>query len=354
MNISHDEQRWCAVVERDTQSDGNFVYAVRSTGIYCKPSCPSRKPNRKQVRFFNDADSAESAGYRACRRCQPRLQQSYTAAAEAIVQQTCTYINEHIEERLTLAQLGEEVHMSPYHLQRIFKHHTGITPRQYVEARRLEQFKTRLRAGETISAAVYDAGYGSTSRLYERVPTHLGMTPNSYRRGGQGMQITYTIVTSPLGQLLVAATHRGVCAVSLGDNDKELEAGLSKEYPAARIDKDGSQLQAWINTILNYLEGEQNWSQLSVPIDIQATAFQWRVWETLRTIPVGETRSYGEIASVLGDKKKARAVAQACASNPVALIIPCHRVVRGDGDTGGYRWGIERKRRLLTQEKTDS
>ncbi|GCE26387.1 bifunctional transcriptional activator/DNA repair enzyme protein Ada [Dictyobacter alpinus] len=354
MKILHDEQRWLAVVERDSNSDGDFVYAVHSTGIYCKPSCPSRKPNRKQVSFFNDAESAESEGYRACRRCQPQLQQSYNAAAEAIVQQVCTYINEHLEERLTLAQLGEEVHMSPYHLQRIFKHNTGITPRQYVDARRMEQFKARLREGEAITAAVYDAGYGSTSRLYERVPTHLGMTPNSYRQGGQDMQIAYTIVTSPLGQLLVAATSKGICAVSLGDNQEELEAGLQQEYAAAQIYQDGSQLQTWVNNILDYLEGERSWNQLNVPIDVQATAFQWRVWEMLRSIPVGETRSYGEIAQSLGDKKKARAVAQACANNPVALIIPCHRVVRGDGETGGYRWGIERKRRLLTQEKTDS
>ncbi|GCE18653.1 bifunctional DNA-binding transcriptional regulator/O6-methylguanine-DNA methyltransferase Ada [Dictyobacter kobayashii] len=354
MNTTYEEQRWLAVMERDNLSDGSFVYAVRSTGIYCKPSCPSRRPLRENVTFFSDAQEAEKEGYRPCRRCQPQLQTGASTINEEVIQHMCTYITEHLEERLTLAQLSEEVHLSPFYLQRLFKQATGITPRQYIEAQRLRQLKDRLREGENVTSALYDVGYGSSSRLYERVPTHMGMTPSTYRRGGKGMEIAYTIVDSPLGRLLVGATTKGVCAVSLGDNDQELQQALQKEYPAAEISLDNSQLEEWVNQILQFLQGEHSWSQLNLPLDIQATAFQWRVWDILRSIPQGETRSYGEVAQKLGDKKKARAVANACATNPVALIIPCHRVVKGDGDAGGYRWGIERKRRLLSQEKADS
>ncbi|GLV58037.1 bifunctional transcriptional activator/DNA repair enzyme protein Ada [Dictyobacter sp. S3.2.2.5] len=351
--IQKEEERWQAVIERDNHADGTFVYGVRSTGIYCKPSCSSRKPLRANVLFFSGTQAAEEAGYRPCLRCRPQGQAAQDTTNEEIIQRMCTYIEEHLEERLTLAQLSQQVHLSPFYLQRIFKQATGITPRQYVESLRLTQLKSRLRDGEEITSALYDVGYGSVSRLYERVPTHLGMTPNTYRRGGLGMQIAYTIVDSPLGRLLVGATEKGVCAVSLGDQDEELEHQLCKEYPAAEIQQDNSQLAGWVNELLQYLQGEHNWSQLNLPIDIQATAFQWRVWNVLRTIPQGETRSYAEVASSLGDKKKARAVANACATNPVALIIPCHRVVREDGAAGGYRWGIERKRRLLAQEKAE-
>ncbi|GAC1360639.1 MAG: bifunctional DNA-binding transcriptional regulator/O6-methylguanine-DNA methyltransferase Ada [Ktedonobacteraceae bacterium] len=346
----HDEQRWQAVLTRDVQADGAFVYAVRSTGIYCKPSCPSRKPGRAQVLFFAQPQTAEQAGYRACRRCQPRQEE----AGPTVVAQICTYIEQHLEETLTLAQLGEEIHMSPFHLQRTFKQAMGITPRQYIETCRLQQLKSRLRQGETVTSALYDAGYGSSSRLYEHAPAQLGMTPTAYRRGGKGMQIAYSIAESALGLLLVAATVQGVCAVYLGDQPTELENTLRQEYPAAAIERDNEgQFAAWVQQLLQYLDGQQDWERvrLNLPIDVQATAFQWRVWETLRSIPAGETRTYGEVAESLGDKNKARAVAQACASNPVALIVPCHRVVRGDGAEGGYRWGAGRKRRLLSQEK---
>ena len=353
----YDEQHWQAVLTRDMQADGTFVYAVRSTKIYCKPSCPSRKPKREQVLFFLQPQAAEQAGYRACRRCQP--QQSKNGAEPTVVEQICTYIEQHLDETLTLAQLGESIHMSPYHLQRIFKQAMGITPRQYRETRRLKQFKDRLREGEAVTSALYDVGYGSSSRLYERAPAHLGMTPTIYRRGGKGMQIAYTIVESTLGLLLVAATEKGVCAVYLGDQNEELESILRQEYPAAEIEKDSNgQLTEWLHQLLQYLDGQENqrdqvYRQLNLPIDVQATAFQWQVWEMLRNIPVGQTRTYAEIAGSIGDKNKARAVANACASNPVALIVPCHRVVRGDGQVGGYRWGAERKRRLLFQEKSE-
>ncbi|HTK10735.1 MAG TPA: bifunctional DNA-binding transcriptional regulator/O6-methylguanine-DNA methyltransferase Ada [Ktedonobacteraceae bacterium] len=339
---------WQAVMSRNSQADGTFVYAVRSTGIYCNPSCPSRRPKREHVLFFPLPADAEQAGFRACRRCQPQLTPPGEAQV-AMVQQVCSYIESHLEEPVTLATLGSLVNMSPFHLQRIFKQSMGISPHQYAEACRLKKLKTRLREGETVTSALIEAGYSSTSRLYERSQAHLGMTPNRYRSGGQNMLIRYTLVTSPLGRLLVAATEKGICFVSLGDSDELLEEALFQEYPAAEIVCDGQQLADWVTALLHHLEGEQ--PHLSLPLDVQATAFQWRVWRELQAIPYGETRSYGEIAQALGDKKKARAVAQACATNPVALAVPCHRVIRENGAPGGYRWGSERKERLLAQEQ---
>jgi len=261
-----------------------------------------------------------------------------------VVQRVCRCIETHLEEPLTLAALSAQVGVSPYHLQRTFKRIMGITPRQYAEACRLDQFKARVKGGESVTSAMYSAGYGSSSRLYERAPTQLGMTPATYRRGGQGMHINYTIIDCSLGRLLVAATERGVCAVSLGDSDAALEAALLNEYPAAEIHHDGAAFSEWISPLLSYLNGQQ--PHLNLPLDVQATAFQWRVWETLRAIPYGRTRSYGEIAQAIGNPKAVRAVARACATNPVAVVIPCHRVVREDGGLGGYRWGLERKKAL--------
>jgi AraC family transcriptional regulator, regulatory protein of adaptative response / methylated-DNA-[protein]-cysteine methyltransferase len=339
---------WQAVMSRNAEADGTFVYAVRSTGIYCNPSCPARRPKREHVLFFSLPAEAEQAGFRACRRCQPQLTSS-DALQVAMVQQVCSYIESHLEEPITLADLGSLVNMSPFHLQRIFKQSMSISPHQYAEACRLKKLKTRLREGETVTNALIEAGYSSTSRLYERSQAHLGMTPTRYRNGGQDMLIRYTIVPSPMGRLLVAATDKGICFVSLGDSDEQLEQALTQEYPAAETVCDGQQLSDWVTALLHHLEGEQ--PHLSLPLDVQATAFQWRVWRELQAIPYGETRSYGEIAQALGDKKKARAVARACATNPVAIAVPCHRVIRESGDLGGYRWGIERKERLLAQEQ---
>ncbi len=346
--MMNEERYWQAVLSRDHASDGTFVYAVRSTGVYCNPSCPSRRPQREQVVFFAQPAAAEQAGFRPCRRCHPD-EASILETQVELVRQVCCYIETHLEEPLTLAALSNHVHMSAYHLQRVFKRVMGITPRQYAEARRLEQFKTQLREGESVTGALYDAGYSSSSRLYERANAQLGMTPTIYRRGGKGMHITYTIVDCPLGRLLVAATEKGICAVSLGDSDAILEAALKEEYPAAEIRRDGDVLDRWINAILDYLRGKQ--PNLDLPLDVQATAFQWRIWQALQAIPYGSTRSYSEIARAVGEPKAARAVARACATNPAALVIPCHRVVREDGNIGGYRWGAERKRRLLAQEK---
>ena len=346
----HEENYWQAVLERDTTFDGTFVFAVRSTGIYCNPSCPSRRPRREQVVFFPQPAAAEQAGFRACRRCYPgevTLQESQIE----LVQHACRYIETHLEEPLTLAALGNQVHLSSYHLQRVFKRVMGITPRQYAEACRLGQFKTQLKDGEPVTRALYDVGYGSSSRLYERTHAQLGMTPGVYRRGGKGMCINYTIVNCPLGRLLVAATEKGICAVSLGDADTTLETALAGEYPAAEIHRDGNDLGHWVKAILDYLNGQQ--PDLNLPLDVQATAFQWRVWQELRAIPYGSTRSYTEVAQAVGNAKAARAVAQACATNPVALVIPCHRVVREDGNFGGYRWGMTRKQQLLAQERAE-
>ena len=343
-----EEQYWQAVLDKDATADGTFVYGVRSTGIYCNPSCPSRRPQRQHVVFFAQPEAAEQAGFRACRRCYPNTLSSQQAQVER-VQRVCRYIESHRHELLTLEVLGEQVAMSAFHLQRVFKRVMGITPRQYAEACRLGLFKEQLREGDGVTKALYEAGYNSSSRLYERTHTQLGMTPTLYRKGGKGMSITYTIVDCMLGRLLVAATDKGICAVSLGSSDEMLEAALAGEYPAAERRRDGSGLTQWVNALLAHLNGQQ--PHLQLPLDVQATAFQWRVWTELQNIPYGSTRSYSEIAGAVGNPNAARAVAQACASNPVAIVIPCHRVVRENGEPGGYRWGAERKERLLAQEQ---
>ena len=340
-----DETYWEAVMAKDSAADGTFVYAVRSTGIYCNPSCPSRRPKREHVVFFSHINMAEEAGFRPCRRCRPNEASSHTTS---LIQNVCRYIERHSDQTLTLAQLGKQVHLSPYHLQRLFKHVVGVTPHQYMLTQRIANLKEQMKEGEAVTQALYDVGYGSSSRLYEQASTHLGMTPTKYRNGGKGMNIRYTIVDCPLGRLLVAATKQGICAVELGDTDAMLEDALYKEYPAASVQHDSAILDQEVQLILRHLNGEQQ--HLDLPLDIQATAFQCRVWQELRTIPYGETRSYSEVAQSLGDANKARAVAQACAANPVALIVPCHRVVREDHSLSGYRWGSQRKRQLLTQE----
>ncbi len=347
-----EEQYWQAVVERDSSADGTFFVAVRSTGIYCKPSCPSKRPKRENVMFFTSPEAAEQAGFRACKRCHPREGVEADPQVE-LVQRACRYIEEHIEDSLGLAELSAHVNMSPYHLQRVFKRIMGITPRQYAEARRLDQLKEQLKEGESVTKALYEVGYSSSSRLYERTPVQLGMTPTTYRRGGPGMHINYSIVDSPLGRLLVAATEKGVCGVCIGEADTVLESALHLEYPRADIqhDAEGTGLHQWVEALVMHLNGQQ--PHLDLPVDVQATAFQWRVWQELRAIPYGDTRSYSQIAQAIGQPQARRAVARACATNPVAIVVPCHRVVREDGNMGGYRWGVERKKRLLEREAHD-
>lgn len=343
---------WDAVLSRDASRDGSFVFAVRSTGIYCRPSCPARRPRRENVRFFKLPEAAEHAGFRACRRCHPRRARAGDPQVE-LVRKVCHLIDEHEEQPVTLQTLSDETKVSPHHLQRTFKEVMGITPRQYADSRRLEQFKSNVKKGASVTDAMYDAGYGSSRGLYEKSAAKLGMTPATYGRGGKGMRIVYTIASSALGRLLVAATERGICSVALGNSDAELTAGLFGEYPNAAIDsKDTSispSLNLWLDQILESLKGHN--PKADLPLDIQATAFQWRVWEELRRIPFGTTRSYQEIAKAIGRPSAVRAVARACASNHAAIIIPCHRVIREDKSLGGYRWGLERKKKLLDREQ---
>src|SRR5205809_112447 len=339
---------WSAVLSRDASRDGSFVFAVRSTGIYCRPSCPARRPRREQVSFFQVPEAAEQAGFRACRRCHPRRAQGADPQFD-LVRRICHAIDEHDEEPLTLKTLSTETGVSSHHLQRTFKNVMGITPRQYVESRRLHQFKSRVKDGASVTEAMYDAGYGSSRGLYEKSSARLGMTPATYGRGGRGMRIIYTIAKCSLGRLLVAATERGVCSVALGDSDADLERSLLAEYPNASIDSRDTvispSLNLWLSKVLEHLNGKT--SRVDLPLDLQATAFQWRVWEELRAIPLGETRSYQDIAKAIGKPRAVRAVAGACAGNHVALVIPCHRVIRQDQSLGGYRWGLERKLQLL-------
>lgn len=346
---SDNDVLWQAVLSRDARFDGRVFFGVRSTGVYCRPSCPARRPRREQVVFFNIPEAAEKAGFRSCRRCRPRA--VATADPQAVmVQQVCRYIEDHIDAPPTLEALSALTGVSAYHLQRVFKRVAGITPRQYAEACRLSKFKSGVKKGESVAGAMYDAGYGSSSRLYERAPSQLGMTPANYRRGGKGTQISYTIVGCSLGRLLVASTEKGVCAVRLGDSDAALELDLLKEYPAADIRRNDKALSKWVEELLNHLEGAR--PHLDLALDVQATAFQWSVWEKLREIPYGSTRSYSDIAKAIGRPTATRAVARAIATNPLALVVPCHRVIREDRSLGGYRWGVKRKQALLDKERS--
>ena len=334
-----EERRWKAVAARDASFDGRFVFAVRSTKIYCRPSCPARRPRRDQVRYFETPQAAERAGFRACRRCQP---QEARSAELGIVELACQLMPRPI------AALAEELGLRPQRLSRMFRRQLGVTTQQYAAAQKLGSFKTEVRRGGEVTESLYEAGYGSSSRLYERAAEQLGMTPATYRRGGRGVRIGYSIAGCPLGRLLVAATQRGICAISLGESDAPLEAELRAEFPHAEIGRDEAGLGAWVGALVKHLEGAQ--PALDLPLDIRSTAFQRRVWEELRKIPYGGTRTYSQVAHAIGLPKSARAVGHACASNPVSLAIPCHRVVRGDGGLGGYRWGLERKRALLETE----
>jgi AraC family transcriptional regulator of adaptative response/methylated-DNA-[protein]-cysteine methyltransferase len=345
-----DGARWRALCARDRTWDGRFVFAVQTTGVYCRPSCPARRPLRKNVLFFTAPDAAERAGFRGCRRCRPRETGAADTRAD-MVAAACRLLAEDRDQPWRLDALAEAVGVSPRHLLRTFKDALGVTPRQYAEARRMAAFKGRLRGGDSVTGAMYDVGFGSSSRLYEDVQGRLGMTPATYRRGGRGMSIGYTVTASPLGRLLVAATERGVAAVSLGDSEPALEAGLRKEYPQAEIRRDDAGLQRWVSLVLDELAGAR--PRTDLPLDVQATAFQHRVWQELRAIPRGQTRSYAEVARRIGQPTAARAVARACASNRVALLVPCHRVVATGGGVGGYRWGAQRKRALLERERDE-
>lgn len=343
-----EEMRWRAVEGRDASFNGIIFYGVRSTGVYCKPSCPSRRPRREQVVYFDTLAEAESASFRACRRCHPRVAEARGAQVE-MVEKVCRLIEAATQGLPSLAELGAALGVSQYYLQRTFKKIVGVSPRQYGVAHRINQFKAGIKKGDAVIDAMYDAGYGSSSRLYEQSDAELGMTPASYSRGGAGTRIGYTVAACDLGRVMVAATERGLCAVRLGDSDEELEAMLSAEFPEAEIGKDEAALAGYVEIILRHLDGQQ--MALDLPLDVRATAFQRRVWEELRRIPYGSTRSYREVAEAIGQPSATRAVARACATNPVAIVTPCHRVVREDGSLSGYRWGVERKQKLLSEER---
>jgi AraC family transcriptional regulator of adaptative response/methylated-DNA-[protein]-cysteine methyltransferase len=351
VDVPSDASRWLAVSGRDRRADGSFVYAVSSTGVYCRPSCPSRRPRRDRVTFFETADTARAAGFRACKRCRPDEASAPVDGWIDKIRRACVYLA-NVEGHPSLATLARRLGGSPYHLQRNFKRLVGVTPREFADACRLRKVKRELREGRDVTNAMLGAGYGSSSRFYERAAPKLGMAPMVYKRGGAGLTIRFAIVDSPnasLGRLLVAATDRGVCSVAMAASDDDLVRLLAREYPAATIVADSGALVAWTRSVVAHLAGEQ--PRLELPLAVQATAFQWRVWQALAEIPYGETRTYGEVAAAIGRPGAARAVARACASNPVALAVPCHRVVPAAGGVGGYRWGVERKRAILERER---
>ncbi|HEX9023774.1 MAG TPA: bifunctional DNA-binding transcriptional regulator/O6-methylguanine-DNA methyltransferase Ada [Geobacteraceae bacterium] len=348
VSFPNEEVCWDAVVRRDAAFDGIFWSGVRTTGIFCRPSCASRLPRRENVLFFPLPELAIMAGMRPCRRCHPEKAALLNPQAE-MVRRVCRLLDESVGENPDLAFLSRQLKVGQSHLQRIFKGLTGISPRQYLEARRMDLFRAGVKSGQSVTEAMYDAGYGSSSRLYEKAAGRLGMTPAVYGKGGRGMKMTYTFVENSLGYLLVAATDRGICSVMLGDEQESLANELRQEFPGAEIRRDDDRLRSQVATLLDCLAGQA--PNEALPLDVQGTAFQMRVWEELRRIPRGSTASYGELAERIGRPKAVRAVGRACATNPVALITPCHRAVRANGELGGYRWGIERKRRLLEEEK---
>ncbi len=336
---------WKAVQNNDPRFNGAFVYAVNSTGIYCKPSCSSRLPKRENVAFFDSFETAENKGFRACLRCKP---QSETVNPQTeIVLRACELLE--TEEQISLEDLGAQLNLSAAHLQKVFKEIIGVSPKKYAEIKRLEKFKNEIKSGGDVTNAIYESGFNSSSRLYENVSAKLGMTPKTYAQKGKNMTINYTITDCDLGKLLVARTEKGVCAVTFGDDKEALKENLLSEYKNAEIAEDKANLKEFVEAILANLEGANK--TLDLPLDLQATAFQMRVWDVLRKIPYGETVSYSDIAEKIGNKNAVRAVATACASNRVALVIPCHRVVGKSGDLSGYRWGVERKKAILDREK---
>ncbi len=346
-NSINNDYYWQAVVSRDRRMDGEFVFAVRSTRIYCRPSCPSRRPRREHVSFFALADAAERAGYRACKRCQPQRARIIDPQIE-MVRRVCHYINSNEDGTPDLAELAKVAGVSVFHLQRTFKNIMGVSPRQYANAERFKNFKSKVREGVTVTNALYEAGLNSSRKLYEQASHELGMTPATYGRHGRGARIVFTTTVCSFGRLLVAMTDRGLCSVTIGDDDAELEQGLRNEFFAAEIDRADSRLAKAVKDVLSLIENKL--PDANLPLDIRATAFQRQVWEQLRSIPYGETVSYADVARALGNPGAVRAVGRACGSNPVALVIPCHRVVREDRGLGGYRWGLDRKKKILEHE----
>lgn len=348
----NNDAMWQAVQSRDARHDGAFVYGVLTTGVYCRPSCPSRRPLRRNVRFYADPAAAAADGLRPCRRCRP-LESHRADPDVALLLEVCRHLDGHVDDTPDLAALGAQVGKGPFQIHRLFKRLLGITPKQYADAQRLHRVRTGLRTAGSVTDAIYDAGYGSSSRLYERSDAHLGMTPGEYRQGGAGVAISYAGATTALGRVMIGATDRGLCFVQFGDDDAQLRAQLAAEFPGADLmpmpEEGREQFDGWMDALNTSLEGADPPDAL--PLDLKGTAFQVRVWTFLQRIPKGAAMSYGEVAKAIGAPKATRAVASACARNRIAVLVPCHRVIRSGGELGGYRWGLPRKRALLDAER---
>jgi len=338
---------WAAVIAHDATQDGHFFYSVKTTGVYCRPGCASRQPRRENIAFYETIAAAEAAGFRACKRCRPN-EGSPADRHIAAIGRACALIRAR-DELPSLAELADAAGISRFHFHRVFKQITGATPREWGKAHRLGRFADRLDAGEGVAEAAYGAGFGASSRAYEAAPNGLGMTPAARRRGGRGETIRYTVVSTWLGWAIVAATERGICMTALADSRAALESDLRRRFPSADLLPADAALAGWAERVVRYITRPGD--ALDLPLDIRGTAFQARVWRALQKIPPGKTATYSDIAAALGQPQSVRAVAQACASNKLAVVVPCHRVVRRDGDLAGYRWGVERKRALLDRER---
>lgn len=333
--------------DNDARFDGVFFVGVKTTGIYCRPTCRARLPRRENVEFYIDRASAVRHGFRACKRCKPELESALNPKMETVIR-ACYLLENSDTENTSLQALAEKIKVSPAYLQKVFKAIVGVSPKQYSDEIKMQKFKLQVKGGGDVTGAMYDAGFGSSRGLYEKAAAKLGMTPSVYKKGGKGMRINFTIIDSKLGRLLIGATEKGICSVTFGDDDKQLADNLFNEYPNAEFNLADDKFKSYAKTILSHLNGDQK--ALDLPLDLQATAFQMRVWAALRQIPYGETRSYSEVAREIGNERAVRAVARACATNPVALVTPCHRVIGSNGSLSGYRWGIERKKTLLEAE----
>jgi AraC family transcriptional regulator of adaptative response/methylated-DNA-[protein]-cysteine methyltransferase len=349
-NFSRDSDRWRAVQQNDAAADGQFYYAVRSTGIYCRPSCPSRLPQRENVRFFHTPEAAEAAGFRPCKRCSPNGEELLALHRRKIAA-ACQML-ERADRPIKLAELASKAGMSRFHFHRVFKEITGSAPKAYALARRLERVRNELAQGGTVTSAIYGAGYNSSSGFYRRDSHAMGMKPLEYRKGGAGLCIRYGVALCSLGAVLAAATAKGICAILLGDDPQELPERLREMFPRAELQPAGAEFEATLAQVVAFADNPRG--RFDLPLDLQGSLFQQRVWEALCQIPCGQTRSYSEIAQAIGAPSAARAVASACASNRVALAIPCHRVVHRDGSLSGYRWGTARKAQLLKAEGCDA
>ncbi len=342
-----DEVRWQAVRENDPRADKAFYYAVMTTGIYCRPSCRSRLPNRCNVEYFTTSDEAEAAGYRACRRCRPAATAQVGEREQKIIE-ACRII-EKSETSIKLGDLALQVNMSPYHFHRLFKKIVGVTPRQYASRLRSRRFQDTLKTSPSVTDAIYSAGYGSSASVYDKEQDQLAMTPKIYRRGADGVDIIYGVASCSLGWVIIAATERGICAIEFGDEPESLPELVQARFPNARLNRADSGFSSLVEEVVDFIESPQDVFHL--PLDIQGTAFQQQLWHVLREIKPGQTMSYTEVAERIGKAGAARAAASACAANKLAVVIPCHRVISKAGKAGGYRWGTERKKRLLHSEQ---